>query len=207
MDGPWQVGGKTATEYGRLAAETAKAMRRIDPDLDLVACGSSNERMPTFGSCLLHSRLAAGTGTPIPLRLAPRRRGIHRPQGQGPAEVPGRRRVLGRDVDQRHPRGDRGRPPARGRVTSFPRALPRRAPCGWRAPGRVNLIGEHTDYNDGFALPLAIEQGCTARVAGNDDTAVITVRSRQCPAPVTIGGGGLVPGGAGLSSSAAIGCA
>ena len=50
MDGPWQVGGKTATEYGRLAAEVAKAMRRIDPDLELVACGSSNERMPTFGS-------------------------------------------------------------------------------------------------------------------------------------------------------------
>jgi galactokinase len=45
-------------------------------------------------------------------------------------------------------------------VTSFPRARPRQAPCGWRAPGRVNLIGEHTDYNDGFALPLAIEQGC-----------------------------------------------
>jgi alpha-L-arabinofuranosidase len=50
MDGPWQVGQKTATEYGRLAAETAKAMRRIDPKLELVACGSSNERMPTFGS-------------------------------------------------------------------------------------------------------------------------------------------------------------
>jgi alpha-L-arabinofuranosidase len=50
MDGPWQVGRKTATEYGRLAAEVAKAMRRIDPGLELVACGSSNERMPTFGS-------------------------------------------------------------------------------------------------------------------------------------------------------------
>jgi galactokinase len=79
-------------------------------------------------------------------------------------------------------------------VTSFPRARPRQAPCGWRAPGRVNLIGEHTDYNDGFALPLAIEQGCTARVARTVDTTVITVRSRQRPAPVTIGGGGLVPG-------------
>ncbi|MCL2551684.1 MAG: alpha-N-arabinofuranosidase [Actinomycetia bacterium] len=50
MDGPWQIGQKTATEYGRLAAEAGKAMRRIDPDIELVACGSSNERMPTFGS-------------------------------------------------------------------------------------------------------------------------------------------------------------
>ena len=50
MDGPWQIGQKTATQYGQLAAETAKAMRRIDPDIELVACGSSNERMPTFGS-------------------------------------------------------------------------------------------------------------------------------------------------------------
>jgi len=29
------------------------------------------------------------------------------------------------------------------------------------APGRVNLIGEHTDYNDGLALPFAIAQGVT----------------------------------------------
>jgi alpha-N-arabinofuranosidase len=31
MDGPWQIGHKDATTYGRLAAETAKAMRLIDP--------------------------------------------------------------------------------------------------------------------------------------------------------------------------------
>jgi alpha-L-arabinofuranosidase len=49
MDGPWQLGHKTATEYGRLAAETARAMRMIDPDLVLVACGSSGSGMPTFG--------------------------------------------------------------------------------------------------------------------------------------------------------------
>lgn len=35
----------------------------------------------------------------------------------------------------------------------------------WRAPGRVNLIGEHTDYNAGLAMPFAIEQGCTATVS------------------------------------------
>ncbi|WP_108718258.1 alpha-N-arabinofuranosidase [Miniimonas sp. S16] len=50
MDGPWQTGHKTAAEYGRLAAETARAMRQIQPDLELVACGSSSAFMPTFGS-------------------------------------------------------------------------------------------------------------------------------------------------------------
>ncbi|WP_328476127.1 alpha-N-arabinofuranosidase [Actinoplanes sp. NBC_00393] len=50
MDGPWQIGHKTATEYGRLAAETTKAMRRVDPTVELAACGSSNRRMPTFGA-------------------------------------------------------------------------------------------------------------------------------------------------------------
>jgi alpha-N-arabinofuranosidase len=49
MDGPWQIGHKTAEEYARLAEETANAMRRVDPDLELVACGSSNAGMPTFG--------------------------------------------------------------------------------------------------------------------------------------------------------------
>jgi alpha-L-arabinofuranosidase len=50
LDGPWQVGHKTADEYGRLAAETARAMRMVDPTIELVACGSSNSHMPTFAS-------------------------------------------------------------------------------------------------------------------------------------------------------------
>ena len=48
MDGPWQIGQKTAYEYGRLASETAKAMRLVDSDIELVACGSSFTDMPTY---------------------------------------------------------------------------------------------------------------------------------------------------------------
>ena len=48
MDGPWQLGHKTMGEYGRLAEETAKAMKLIDPTIELVSCGSSNLDMPTF---------------------------------------------------------------------------------------------------------------------------------------------------------------
>ena len=50
MDGPWQLGHKTADEYGRLAAETARAMRQLDVDLELVVCGSSGRGMETFGA-------------------------------------------------------------------------------------------------------------------------------------------------------------
>jgi alpha-N-arabinofuranosidase len=50
MDGPWQLGHRNAEDYGKLAAMTAKAMRQIDPGLELVACGSSGRGMPTFGA-------------------------------------------------------------------------------------------------------------------------------------------------------------
>ncbi|HEX4402631.1 MAG TPA: alpha-L-arabinofuranosidase C-terminal domain-containing protein [Galbitalea sp.] len=49
MDGPWQIGHKTAIEYGRLAAQTAQAMKAVDPSIELVACGSSSRDMSTFG--------------------------------------------------------------------------------------------------------------------------------------------------------------
>jgi len=48
MDGPWQMGHTTAEEYGRLAAQTATAMKWVDPSIELVAAGSSNSKMPTF---------------------------------------------------------------------------------------------------------------------------------------------------------------
>ena len=48
MDGPWQICQKTAEEYGRIACETAKVMKWVDPSIELVACGSSGKGMPTF---------------------------------------------------------------------------------------------------------------------------------------------------------------
>lgn len=50
LDGKWQVGHKTAAEYGRLAAEAGRAMKLMDPTIELVACGSSKSSMETFGS-------------------------------------------------------------------------------------------------------------------------------------------------------------
>ncbi len=45
-----------------------------------------------------------------------------------------------------------------------------RPPAGvWAAPGRANLIGEHTDYNDGFVMPFALAQAVTVAAAPRDD--------------------------------------
>ena len=49
MDGPWQIGHKTAHEYGRLASETSRVMKMLDPSIETIACGSSAWNMPHFG--------------------------------------------------------------------------------------------------------------------------------------------------------------
>jgi galactokinase len=49
----------------------------------------------------------------------------------------------------------------------------------WSAPGRVNLIGEHTDYNNGFVLPIAIPQRTVVAVGRNNDASIRVVSDQQ----------------------------
>ena len=49
MDGPWQLGHRSAEDYGKLAAQAARGLRQLDPSVELVVCGSSGSQMPTFG--------------------------------------------------------------------------------------------------------------------------------------------------------------
>ncbi len=78
------------------------------------------------------------------------------------------------------------------RAATHFRHLHSRPPTGvWSAPGRVNLIGEHTDYNDGFVLPFALPYRIAVAASPRDDgvLAITTVggdgRPQQAP-PVTI---------------------
>ena len=61
-----------------------------------------------------------------------------------------------------------------------------RRPVGvWSAPGRVNLIGEHTDYNDGFVFPFAIDRRTTVAVGDRDDR-LVRVASTFSPETVEV---------------------
>ena len=68
--------------------------------------------------------------------------------------------------------------------------------AAWAAPGRVNLIGEHTDYNEGFVLPFAIEARTAVAVAARP-TRDWVVRSEAVDAPATFNSADLVPGAVG----------
>ena len=64
----------------------------------------------------------------------------------------------------------------------------------WTAPGRANLMGEHTDYNQGLVLPFAIAQSVTAAAVRRED-GLLVMRSRQAPdGSATISLDSLAPG-------------
>jgi galactokinase len=68
----------------------------------------------------------------------------------------------------------------RGAAEAFARRMGR-APAGiWRSPGRVNLVGEHTDYNDGFVLPATIDRSATVAAALRPD-GLVRCASLQYP--------------------------
>src|SRR6266545_4703244 len=60
------------------------------------------------------------------------------------------------------------------------RELPNQGKRMFRAPGRVNLIGEHTDYNDGFVLPAAIDFSTWVAIAPRNDRK-LSIRSENFP--------------------------
>ena len=69
----------------------------------------------------------------------------------------------------------------------------------WFAPGRVNLIGEHTDYNDGFVLPFALEQRALVAARHRDDD-LIVMHAMDLPETVELPLSDLKPGGGGWAA-------
>ncbi|WP_436407387.1 galactokinase [Agromyces litoreus] len=67
----------------------------------------------------------------------------------------------------------------------FAEQFGRRAAGVWSAPGRVNLIGEHTDYNDGFVFPFAIDRRTVVALGDRDDR-VVRVASTFSPEVVEV---------------------
>jgi len=64
----------------------------------------------------------------------------------------------------------------------------------WHAPGRVNLIGEHTDYNQGFVLPFALAQGVMAAASRRDDGLLVLASRQVGGAPEAVAMNTLAPG-------------
>ena len=78
-------------------------------------------------------------------------------------------------------------------VRGFARACGRDPDVVWSAPGRVNLIGEHTDYNEGLVLPFAITRRTAVAAARRGDD-LITLTSTHQPGIVRVRLGDIAPG-------------
>ena len=64
----------------------------------------------------------------------------------------------------------------------------------WFAPGRANLMGEHTDYNEGYVLPFALGQGVAAAAARRADRRLVLCSAQEPGPAVEISLDGLTPG-------------
>jgi galactokinase len=90
-------------------------------------------------------------------------------------------------VNADHPAAERARRAFADRFGTEPEGV-------WAAPGRVNVIGEHTDYNDGFVLPVALPHTTRAAVARRTDARVAFASLQGDGAIVELDLGELVPG-------------
>src|SRR5438105_13051859 len=115
------------------------------------------------------ARSAARSGAPAPGV------GVAR-SPTGPLPPPWDRSRLTRPVNGS--RATRSPAPPAARRTPMPPRSPRRLSCpamrsatGF-APGRINLIGEHTDYNDGLVMPIALRLGVMVAATSRDDASV-----------------------------------
>jgi galactokinase len=77
----------------------------------------------------------------------------------------------------------------------------------WLAPGRANLMGEHTDYNDGYVLPFALSQGVTAAAARRSDGRLTLCSRQQCREDVEVAVADLAPGSVAGWAAYAVGVA
>jgi len=64
----------------------------------------------------------------------------------------------------------------------------------WLAPGRANLMGEHTDYNEGYVLPFALGQGIVAAAARRADRRLVLCSAQEPGGPADVALDGLAPG-------------